>query len=257
MNEIIGLGVTLLLGLFILVGSIIVFFTKNNDKFIKFSIGLALGVLIMVILTDLIPEAYESFSEVTKPIYAILIILGITLVGIFILKLFDLFIPNHDHNHKEKDHHIDEHNLYHIGIISSIALILHNIIEGMAIYNTFINDPKTGIFIGLGVGLHNIPLGIIIASAFYKKNKSIKKTIFISFIISISTFVGGLIIYLLSSNINEIVSGVFICLTLGMIIYISFFELLKEVLCKEKRKTALLGVLTGIILIVVSMLVID
>ena len=42
-----GLLLTLLLGLFIVVGAFIVFLTKNNTKFIDFSIALAAGVIFM------------------------------------------------------------------------------------------------------------------------------------------------------------------------------------------------------------------
>ena len=64
-----GLLLTLLLGIFIIIGAIIVFITKNNDKFIEFSISLACGVILMLITTHLLPEAYEkALKETNLPI---------------------------------------------------------------------------------------------------------------------------------------------------------------------------------------------
>lgn len=245
-NEIFGLFLTLFLGIFILIGSLIVFFAKNNNKFICLSIGMAFGVMLTLSITSLIPEVFEIFGNY-KWYITTLIIIVLSLLGIIILKLFDIFIPHHEH--KE---HIDEKNLHHIGIVSSVALILHNIIEGMALYSVFSQSIKTGLLLSIGVGLHNIPLGMIIASAFYKSNKSIKKTLLISFGISISTFIGGVIMLILSNVINNTIMGIFIGITLGMIIYIALFELLPHIKEEQNKRLPIVGIFIGIILILVS-----
>ena len=247
-NEILGLVLTLFLGIFILIGSLIVFFVKNNNKFICLSIGMAFGVMIMLVIFDLIPEVLEVFSNYNWYI-KLLIVIALSIIGIIILKIFDLFIPHHEH-----DEHIDKNNLHHIGIVSSIALVLHNIIEGMALYSVFSQSIKTGLLLSIGIGLHNIPLGMIIASAFYKSNKSIKKTLLISFSISVSTFIGGILMYLLSSLINETIMGILLGITLGMIIYIAIFELLPHIKEEKNKKIPILGILIGIILILLSTL---
>lgn len=247
-NEILGISLTLFLGIFILIGSLVVFFIKNNNKFICLSIGMAFGVMVMLSLTDLIPEVIEHFSNYNWYI-TLLITIGLSLVGILLLKMFDIFIPHHDH-----DEHIDEENLRHIGVVSSIALILHNIIEGMALYSVFTNSIKVGLLLSLGVGLHNIPLGMIIASAFYKSNKSIKKTLLISLGISISTFIGGITMYLLSGLITKTIMGILLGITLGMIIYIALFELLPHIKEEHDKKIPALGIIIGIALIILSTL---
>lgn len=121
-------------------------------------------------------------------------------------------------------------NLVHIGIITSIALILHNIIEGMAIYSSIITETELGIMITLGVGLHNIPLGMVISSTFYQTNQSISKTYLTLGIVSISTFVGGLIMFFLDlTTISEFVLGILLSITLGMLLFISFNELFPRI----------------------------
>lgn len=251
MNAVFGLLLTLFLGVFILIGSLIVFFTKNNDKFIKFSMGLAFGVMIMLVSFDLFPEVFHIFLEKYSLLKTILIVSILCFLGIFLLKLFDLFIPHHEHSSNKK--HVEGH-LEHIGFVSSIALILHNIIEGMALYSVVLNSLEMGLLLSLGIGLHNIPLGMIVASSFYHSNNNKKKTLFISLGLSISTFVGGLLMYLLSNIISEITVGVLLGITLGMIMYIALFELLRHILKEKDKKYCFLGTLFGVLIIIISLL---
>lgn len=247
--EIYGLLFTLLLGLFILIGTGIVFLTKNNDKFVQFSLSVALGVMITLIGIDLLPEVIEIMGTIFDQWLAIILIIVFVLIGVGGLKILDRFIPDHD-----DDGDLDNENLHHIGIVSSIALVLHNIIEGMAIYSTFVSSFKLGLMISIGVGLHNIPLGMVIASTFYKYNNDKKKTTLISLFISLSTFVGGIIMYSLSSLISELLLGILLSITLGMVIYIVIFELLPHVIESKYRKISIMGSLFGIGLMLISLL---
>ena len=246
-----GLLTTFILGLFIIIGSVIVFIFKNNKKFINFSISLAFIVIIMLILLDLIPEVYEIFTENYDYKISIVAILLTTAAGMIILKLLDIFIPDHDHSCHNKDCH---DNLIHIGVISSIALVLHNIVEGMAVYTATETSFKTGALIAIGVGLHNIPLGMIITSSLYDNNKNKKRTLIIVSLIALSTFAGGLTMALIGSHINELVEGVILGITLGMLLYIAFFELLPKVIEMKSKKETITGLILGIILIIIVML---
>lgn len=243
-----GLLVTLGLGLFIIVGAIITFVSKNNNKFVSFSISLAFSVMIMLMFVDLIPEIKEIFiTEFGSLLGIIFALLGVVL-GIILLKILDIFIPDHDGNDKEE--------LKHIGLISSIALVLHNVIEGMAIYTSVNNSLGSGLLLCLGIGLHNIPLGMVITSTLYKSNNSIKKTLMLVILVSLSTFLGGLIMMILSGAlVNELILGILLSITLGMLIYISVFELLPKMLELKNKKSIISGILTGIVLIAITMFI--
>ena len=250
MDKLLALGLTLIVGIFILIGTLIVFFTKNNNKFIKFSISMAFGVMISLAIVELMPEAFELLESQSK---TILKIVFFTTIGILSLAVLDKIVPHHDHGHEHE--HGEMHNMMHIGLISSIALVLHNLIEGMALYLTTLEDLKIGILMVIGIGLHNIPLGIIITSAFYKGNNNKVKTFFISLGIALSTFVGGLIMLLLQNKMfNDYITGILICLTLGMILYIAIFELLPQMFCKKDKKINIVGIITGIIILLISRL---
>ncbi len=244
-----GLLITFILGIFTLLGTFIALFIKNSKKFISFSIGMAFGVMLMLIIFDLAPEVVEIFFGKFTDILAVALIIVFSLSGIFLLKGFDVFVPDHEHDKKH-----DDKNLFHIGIVSSVALVLHNIIEGMAVYSVYQNNPSTSLLLCIGVGLHNIPLGMVISAMFYDHNKNKAKTIFISFLISLSTFVGGFIMLLLSSVISELFLGVLLAVTLGMIIYISFFELLTHIVKDSNKKYSLIGIFVGVLVILLSLI---
>lgn len=252
-----ALLLTLLFGLFILLGTIIVFITKNNDKFISFSLSLAFGVMISLSVFELLPEACEHFLEITSSYLVVIYILGLVLLGMILLKALDHFIPHHasheGEKHSEKEH---IHHLYHIGFISSIALVLHNIIEGMVVYGTLQSSLGLGLLVGLGVGLHNIPMGIVIGSTFYKSNQNKSKTLIISFFISISTFLGGILMILLGKIISQnIILSVLLSITLGMILYIAIFELLEQMIHTKNKKETIIGVIVGVLILVLSVII--
>ena len=244
---------TLLVGLFTVLGSTLILFTNNNKKFVDFSISMAFGVMIMLGLLELLPESYEIISEQIKTPYNIIVLIIGVVIGIELLKILDKFVPDHGHDHKhDKDH---KRNLYHIGIISSVALVLHNFIEGITLYNTLATSFKAGLIMCFGIGLHNIPIGMVITSTFYKKNKSKLKTLLISLGISLSTFVGGLAALSLKSfTENAFLEGVLLAVTLGMIIYITLFELINQVKEIKDKKIRYGGIIIGIIIILISIL---
>ena len=246
-----GLITTLLLGIFIIIGALIALLIKKKDRVVDFSLGLAFSVIVMLILTHMLPETIEQLG--LKHIYLFLIF---TVVGYVILKLLDNFIPDHDDDGKGMDHHELRENLIHIGVITSIALVLHNIIEGMAVYSTVLSDMKLGLAVTTGIGFHNIPLGMVIAGAFYQSNENVYKSILSVLLVSLSTFVGGLIMFFLGLNaISPIISGILLSVTLGMLIFISMTELFPRIKNTKHKKVTLVGIIVGVVIQLIALFI--
>lgn len=241
-----GLIITFLLGIFFIIGFLFVKFGKNTKKVEMLSISIALGTMSCLIVFDLIPEMFEHLEGLPF-IYMILLVL----LGVVCLKILDLFVPDHDHEHG-LHHDCSEENLLHIGIVSLVAIVLHNIIEGMAVYSLAMEDVRTGLLVALGVGLHNIPMGMVIASTLDSEPR--RKQILSIVVATLSTFLGGIIMLLVESIISDFVIGVLICITLGMIFYIVLFELIPHVLHSENKKLSLLGIIIGIGIILITTL---
>lgn len=257
--NLVALLLTFLVGLFIILGSFMGLNYKNNNKFTDFSISIAFGVIISLILFEILPETFEVLNEQVGIIRTILAIIILSLIGIVVLKILDLFVPHHEHeiHHKHKHKHNNDkcHNdhLFHVGIISSIAVIIHNFIEGMSLYLVSTTNLLSGLLLCIGIGLHNIPMGLIISSTLISSNFTKEKVLKISLIVSISTFIGGLFMFVLG-GVNELIKGILLGLTLGMLIYISIFELYHQIYHMKNKKIAVTGIIIGIVLLVVSVL---
>lgn len=253
----VALLLTLLVGLFILLGSFIGINYKNNKKITDFSISIAFGVIISLILFEILPETFEVLNGEIGVVRTIFVIIILSLIGITLLKLLDLFVPHHEHEaHHKHQHESDKcHNdhLYHIGIMSSIGVIAHNIIEGMSLYLVSSTSLISGILLCVGIGLHNIPMGLVISSTLTSSNFSKNKILKISLIVSVATFIGGLLMFMIG-GVNELVEGILLGLTLGMLIYISIFELLHQIYHMKNKKITLTGVVVGIVLLLISIL---
>ena len=253
----VALLLTLLVGLFILLGSFIGLNYKNNKKFTDFSISVAFGVIISLILFELLPETFEVLNGEIGVVRTIFVIIILSLIGITLLKLLDLFVPHHEHEAHHKHQHSSDkcHNdhLYHIGIMSSIGMIAHNIIEGMSLYLVSSTSLISGILLCIGIGLHNIPMGLVISSTLTSSNFSKNKVLKISLIVSIATFIGGILMFMIG-GVNELVEGILLGLTLGMLIYISIFELFHQIYHMKNKKITITGIVVGIILLVISIL---
>lgn len=244
------LWLTFLLGIFLMLGSVIVFYCENNEKFIEFSIALATSVICMLILIDLIPEVIEAVPFVG--VFKIFAVLSGIAFGFVLLLILDKFIPDHDED--EKTIHDDAKNLQHIGLISAVALFIHNIVEGMAIYMMATTNMKAAFITSIGVGLHNIPLGMVITTALYQRNSDKKKTLFIVLTVALSTFVGGLIVcFFPVSNYIEILEAISLTLTIGMLIFILFMELIPKMKKTHHPKVSLVGFTLGIILLLITL----
>ena len=231
-----ALLLTLISGLFFLIGIIIYNFISNKIAFTRMSISCASIVIIGLILFDLLPELISI-----KKWWIFLFVI----IGLLLLIMIDKLIPHHKHDHHENDEGKIDHinHIEHIGTITVIALLLHNTIEGMALYGVASNDLRSGILMLLGIGLHNLPFGFQIASSQNKKN------IPLLVLLILSGFIGG-IIFLAFGELNEIFEGIIIALTLGMLLHILFFELLKEVLEEIHKKDTIYGIIIGIILLI-------
>ena len=134
----IGLLLTIVVGLFFLIGIFILNKSKDKIKTNCFSLSLALVVLFGLLVFDLLPELLETKN--------ILLIIPV-IIGFCIITLLDKLIPHHHHKHSDTscDKHDHEEHLNHIGVITIIALAIHNMIEGLSLYNVTINNVKSGV----------------------------------------------------------------------------------------------------------------
>jgi ZIP family zinc transporter len=231
---------TTLAGLSTMLGAIFIFKKENNTTITK-SLAFAAGVMITVSIIDLLPESFHELSTIFKIIPSILLILISFNVGIIISSFV------------RKKAIKTENTLYKVGIISMIAIILHNIPEGIATYLSCENNFTIGLKLTLAIALHNIPEGISISIPIYYATKNKKKALFYTFISGTSEILGAIISYLFLNKIKgEVMMGFLYALIAGIMISISIKELLPTSLSSKEKKTTFRYFMIGIFFMILS-----
>lgn len=218
-NTIYAFLLSSLAGLSTLIGTIIIFFKhKNINSIIAKSLYFAAGVMITVSITDLIPESFKILTSKFYLFPSILILLIFLSIGVIFSLLIDKYLPDNESNIKNK-------GLYRVGIISMLAIILHNIPEGIA---TFISsNTSIGLSLVIAISCHNIPEGISISVPIYYATKSKLKSFVYTFISAISEPFGALLAFLFLSNFNtDNIMGYLFAFIAGIMLHISFYELI-------------------------------
>ena len=240
---------TVLAGLSTMLGTIFIFIKKKDtNKIVLSSLSFAAGVMICVSITDLIPESINLLRDNINNISTIIIsFLGI-LLGIIISMLIDYYLPDKPSISSDK-------KLYKVGFISMIAIILHNLPEGIATFVATSSDVKLGISLTLAIAMHNIPEGISISVPIYYSTGSKKKAIFYTLISALSEPLGALLAFIfLKIFINDTILGILFSLIAGIMLQISFCELLPAARKYDNKKYLFIFFTIGVIFMLLKFL---
>jgi ZIP family zinc transporter len=142
-----------------------------------------------------------------------------------------------------------------IGIFTAIALGIHNFPEGIATFMAGMADVTIGISIAVAVAIHNIPEGIAVSVPVYFATGSKRKALLWSVLSGFAEPVGaGVGLLILSFFKTDAVLGFVFAMVSGIMIYISFDELLPAAHKYGKHHTAIYGLISGIIVIGLSLI---
>ena len=243
MNEnILGaLLLTLFAGLATGIGSIIGFFAKRtNQKFLCFSLGLSAGVMVYISFMELLHTSRIELEELLGNAQkGDLLTLVVFFGGVLLAALIDRVIPEAENPHE-----------------------LHNVEEMNGENNQNHNHANIkklkhmGIVTAIGIAIHNIPEGIAVSVPIYHATGSRKKAFWYSFASGLAEPLGALIAWVV---LMPFLSPVLMCCIMaavaGIMIYISFDELLPATHQYGENHIALLGLFLGMAVMAVSLII--
>lgn len=210
--------ITIVAGLSTLLGFLFVYLPKTSNKILISSLAFASGVMFLISIYDLLPASFILISNTYHIIFTFLICSIFIVTGIIISITIDKYLPDSSYNNS---------SLYRVGIISMIAIIIHNIPEGIATFLTSLDNIKLGITLAIALALHNIPEGICVAVPIYYSTKSKKISFLYTLLSGMSEFIGALIAYIfLTRFINDLFMGCLYSIIAGIMLHISIYELL-------------------------------
>ncbi len=258
-------ALTMLAGLSTSIGSAIVLFSKRfSKKFLAASLGFSAGVMIFISLVELYGDARDSLALTMGNGKGDLVTLLSFFGGIAIIAIIDQIIPSAENPHEPGGLSIDEgalsavskEKMKRLGLMSALAIAIHNFPEGIATFVTAMNEPNMGISIAVAIGIHNIPEGIAVAIPVYCATHSKKKAFLHSTLSGLAEPVGAVAGYfLLSYFISDSFMGIILAGVAGIMVYISLDELLPTAEKYGEHHPAILGVIGGMAVMGLSLLI--
>jgi len=255
---------TLFAGLSTGIGSALAFFAKKtNTKFLSVSLGFSAGVMIYVSMVEIFSKAQDSlvgvYGQKLGNWYTIFGFFG----GIFLIAIIDKLIPEFENPHEihkiedvEKEvEYAKKNKLLKMGVLSAIAIAIHNFPEGLATFTAAITDPKLGIAIAVAIAIHNIPEGIAVSIPLYYATGSKKKAFWYSFLSGLAEPVGAIIGFaILMPYLNDTIFGLLFASVAGIMVFISLDELLPTAREYGEPHSAIYGLIAGMIVMAVSLI---
>jgi ZIP family zinc transporter len=272
-----ALLLTLFAGLATGLGSLAVLLSRRPSlRVLSFGLGFSGGVMVFVSLAELLPYAREliggSVGEGRGDWIAYACFFG----GILLSRLLDAAVPEPAENPHEVvpvadlelfDREMEgggpvhgglndgqRRSLARVGLLTALAIAIHNVPEGMATFMSAMADPALGVSIAVAVAIHNIPEGISVAVLVFFATRSRTKAFAHSLASGLAEPVGALLVYLaLMPFINDAVVGGMLATVAGIMVFISFDELLPMAREYGKGHLEITGVILGMAVMAVSL----
>lgn len=146
--------------------------------------------------------------------------------------------------------------LQRMGVLSALAIGIHNLPEGIATYVGAIQNSSVGFSLAVGIGLHNIPEGIAVAAPIYFATGSRWRGIMWCVISAAAEPIGGVIAWLaIGDGMDAISEGVLYGIVCGIMVGICIKELIPTSykFAKDKTHVVALGMYTGMFIMVTSL----
>lgn len=241
----IPLLLSLLAGIFTVIGSLITFLIRDLKRsYLQFSLGLSAGVMIYVSFVELLTQAIKNIGVIQANIAFF--------CGIVLFMLIDFIIP---HEYIEERIRISGHDarLMKTGFLITLGIGIHNLPEGLAVFMSSLVSIKLGVVLAVAIALHNIPEGLAVAMPIFYATKSRKKAFWYSFLSGFAEPLGAVIgVLILMPILTPSVLYFSLALVAGIMVFISFDELL-PLSCESKSyHLAISGIILGMLIMALS-----
>lgn len=259
-------GLTLIAGISTGIGSFLAFFTKRtNERLLSGVLGFSAGVMIYVSLVDILPHANSILTESMGDRAGSWAALASFFGGILLIAVIDNLIPSIENPHETKrvedmgdnSCKIEGKNssLMKMGVLTAVAIGVHNFPEGIATFIAALKDPNLGIAIAIAVAIHNIPEGIAVSVPIFCATGDRKKAFKYSFLSGLSEPLGALLGYIfLLPILSDQVFGIMFALVAGIMVFISLDELLPSAREYGEAHVATYGLVAGMAVMGISIL---
>jgi ZIP family zinc transporter len=246
----IGLGLVLatLAGLSTLIGAAVALLARApGPRFMSFTLGLSGGVMI-----------YVSFVELLGSSVAVLGFLpaqAAFFVGMGLMFLIDALIP-HEYLAEHVCRTADEKQarLMKTGLFVALGIGIHNFPEGMVTLAGALHNPSVGLAIAAAVAIHNIPEGLAVAVPILAATGSRRKAFTWAALSGLAEPIGaGLAAAVLAPILSDRVLGYALAAVAGIMVFVALDELIPVSRDFDRGHWSIFGVIAGMVVMAGSL----
>lgn len=249
-------------------GSLISIVRQPGGAFMGFSLGFSAGVMMFVSFAELLSTSMATvgFMPAVAAFFA-----GMGLMFIIDLLVPHEFISEHKmdtsglcpetelsargRRHRYgKEQALEPERLLRLGLLVAIGIGLHNFPEGMATFAGALKSLRLGIAIAVAIGLHNIPEGVAVGIPVYCATGSRKKALLWATISGAAELFGALVAaVILLPFLNETVLNILLAGVGGLMVYITFDELIPGSYAYGYEHMSVAGIILGMMVMAGSL----
>lgn len=254
---------SLLAGLCTGIGAAIALFVKKTDtRVLTFSLGASAGVMVYISFMELMPTAARQMSGGWGEKWGLM---AAFFGGMALSCVIDRLIPEDENPHEVHDASELEHvratgqfsgneHVRRGALFFAIAMALHNFPEGMATVAAAFENTETALSVALAVAIHNVPEGIAVALPLMYGTGRRKRAFVLATLSGLAEPLGAVIaMALLLPYMSGVLPGVLFGVVSGIMVYISFDELLPMAERWGHHHLSIYGVATGMLIMALTL----
>ncbi len=222
--------------IFTIIGSLPVLLNvKFTEKITDAGMGFAAGIMLVASFTSLLLPAINHGN----------IVIAVTgfIIGIILVKILDVLIP---HIHFIRGYHNVGYSYSRKAWLMALAMIIHNIPEGMAVGASTTYDVTEGLIIAIAIAIQDIPEGFATALPVLNITKSKRQAFIISAISGIAELLAALIPPLIIVFVH-VALPLMLAIASGAMIYVVVHEIIPEIYGHEHNEPSTIGFFIGFI----------
>ncbi|NMA76708.1 MAG: zinc transporter ZupT [Actinomycetales bacterium] len=247
----------------------------TSPKLLAGGLGLSAGVMLYVSFMELLPEGARVLAgggEVSAGAAAPAVLAFF--VGIALIAVIDRLVPSAVSPHefsgrmdgggetelRAPDEQAQDRalraRLLRTGLVTALALALHNVPEGFATFVAALQSPEVAVPVVAAIALHNIPEGLAVAVPVRRATGSRAKAFWLATMTGLAEPVGAVLGFLLlapllsGDGMGAILAGV-----AGVMVFVSLDELLPAAEETGEHHTVIYSLIAGMAVMALTLLV--
>jgi ZIP family zinc transporter len=243
------------------IGSALAYLThRTRRSLLSAALGFSAGVMIYVSFVELFNQAQglltKTYGKLGGGAVAVISFFG----GMMLIATIDFLVPSYENPHEvglveEMDTTRNVQQLHRLGMLTALAIGIHNFPEGIATFFAALTDRAVGISVALAIALHNIPEGISISVPVYYATGSRRKAFWYSFLSGASEPLGAIVGYLvLRPFITSQMMGIVFAAVAGIMVFISVDQLVPHAKKYDEGHQSVYGLISGMAVMAVTLL---